>query len=492
MTVQLLLFFVAIRALAAPARAAAARALPEEHSVWERITNRFTDRYGGVEGFTSVVLEAPKEQTVPFTLLSMGGMSTAPNGMQQYLNDATVSQNDGYEWHELPKSVRRNAFQEDVPLPQFTKRWSSASTVLRIYNYNKTDAERERVYVVGGYYVRIGAQRNYNIFLNDIYYTDISISKKNATIGGLVWHLLNATDVCVEQGRSLSTCVFSPRYGHSLISFGGDFSRAGIDTQRTGINPGAQVSSYLILIGGRTSVSFVSDVWVSKDGGYTWKEQSKYSSFGGRAYHTTTAYFKKIFVFGGRAGSSAKMFNDVYRSEDVGKTWEQMTSAAPWEGRYRHMGMSVPLSKTLDSGILAVFGGYQSGTSTWFDDMWVSADDGATWCLNGKTMPFGKRSAGTIVVVPRHLPDWAPTSMPNLPPGDMNTDYHAFPPVIICGGLHPMKGRLNDCWKRHRAPVKSCVHVDVLQTEAFPWVVLIVVVVFICTAGGLLWHFYNK
>ena len=51
--------------------------------------------------------------------------------------------------------------------------------------------------------MRVGAQRNYNIFLNDIYYTDISINKENATIGGLVWHLLNATDVCVEQGRGL-------------------------------------------------------------------------------------------------------------------------------------------------------------------------------------------------------------------------------------------------------------------------------------------------
>ena len=49
---------------------------------------------------------------------------------------------------------------------------------------------------------------------------------------------------------------------------------------------------------------------------------------------------RKIFVFGGRAGSSTQMFNDVYRSEDIGKTWVKMSSAAPWDGRYRHIGLS--------------------------------------------------------------------------------------------------------------------------------------------------------
>ena len=126
---QLVLLFVAIQALTAPALAGAARALPQEHSVWERITNRFTNRYGGVEGFTSVVLEAPKEQTVPFTILSMGGMSTSANGMQQYLNDATVSQNDGYIWHELPKSIRTNAFQEDVPLVFLARHVTSSAHI---------------------------------------------------------------------------------------------------------------------------------------------------------------------------------------------------------------------------------------------------------------------------------------------------------------------------------------------------------------------------
>ena len=41
----------------------------------------------------------------------------------------------------------------------------------------------------------------------------------------------------------------------------------------------------------------------------------------------------------------------------VGKTFEKMTEAAPWEGRYRHMGLAYPLSKKMDTGILAIFGG---------------------------------------------------------------------------------------------------------------------------------------
>merc|ERR1711924_191449 len=112
---------------------------------------------------------------------------------------------------------------------------------------------------------------------------------------------------------------------------------------------------------------------------------------------------------------------------DILDTWVSehlFLSAAPWEGRYRHMGLAYPLSKTTDTGILAIFGGYQSGSSKWFDDFWISADDGKNWCMNGDKMPFGQRSAGTIIQIPRHLPDWAPSKLRELPAGDMNTDYH--------------------------------------------------------------------
>ena len=109
---------------------------------------------------------------------------------------------------------------------------------------------------------------------------------------------------------------------------------------------------------------------VTEDAGYTWKQIIQIFILGGRAYHTTTAYFKKLFVFVVGQAPLQKC-SMTHRSEDIGKTWEQMTSAAPWQGRYRHMGMSVPVSKTLDSGI-GCFWWYQSGTSKWFDDMWVS------------------------------------------------------------------------------------------------------------------------
>jgi hypothetical protein len=244
-----------------------ASAARSEHENWEKITNRFTNQYGGIEGGAGVLIEATKDQAVPFTLLSLGGMSVSATGTQKYLNDVYTSQNDGFSWSSVPKAIKKNAFHNEIPLPQFTRRWSSASTVLRIYNYNITNQAMERIYNIGGYYIQIGAKRNYNIFLNDIYYTDVSITQPNATMNGLSWYSINATDVCVEIGKSLDTCIFSPRYGHSLIAFGGDFTRTSIDHKRSNINSGAQVSSYLIVIGGRTQVSFKSDVWISKDGG---------------------------------------------------------------------------------------------------------------------------------------------------------------------------------------------------------------------------------
>ena len=114
--------------------------------------------------------------------------------------------------------------------------------------------------------------------------------------------------------------------------------------------------------------------------------------------------------------------------------------------------------------------------------------------MNGDKMPFGKRSAGAAVVIPRHLPDWAPESLPPVPAGGgkEHIEYHPFPPIILCGGLNPTKGRLNDCWRRHRAPVKTCVPTPPKDPEDFGWVVLIVVLVLMCIAGRVVWYFYNK
>ena len=103
-----------------------------------------------------------------------------------------------------------------------------------------------------------------------------------------------------------------------------------------------------------------------------------------------------------------------------------MTGGAGWEKRYRAMAVAYPLDKTFNTGIIAIIGGYQSGTSKYYSDFHISADDGVTWTVQHTNLPFGARSAGATVVVPRHTPDFWPQLLDPVP-GGTNDDESFYP-----------------------------------------------------------------
>ena len=415
-----------------------AAAYPERDS-WKKVTSSFSSGYGR-EGHNLVAVKTDNGGgMVPFTLLALGGMTIDMSGRPNYMGDTSVSRDEGRTWVTIPK----------VPGKSFTRRWSAASAVVRVYNLVNNQAY-ERIVVIGGFYSYVSnSLETKKVFLNDVWTTDLSMTDGNATLKGLAWNWTNTTDVCVEKGTSLKKCVFSERYGHSLIAFGGNMART--DVLR---GPG-QVSSYLILIGGRTRFGFRSDVWISKDGGNSWTEQSSRSRFSPRAYHSCVTYGKKIFVYGGRASSSSSIYNDVWRSSDAGKTFQRMASEAKWEKRYRAMAVAYPLDKTFNTGIIAIMGGYQSGTSTLFSDFYISADDGASWTLQHSNLPFGERSAGAACVVPRHTPDYWPQLLDPVPGGTTDDEsFYPMTPFVLCGGMSH-RNRLNDCYLRLRNVVAT-------------------------------------
>ena len=78
--------------------------------------------------------------------------------------------------------------------------------------------------------------------------------------------------------------------------------------------------------------------------------------------------------------SSSQFFNDVWRSPD-GKQWEQMTPAAPWAGRAGLSAAVLGGDLYVFAGSVnddaAVIGG--PPVREYFNDVWRSQDDGRTW-----------------------------------------------------------------------------------------------------------------
>jgi hypothetical protein len=104
--------------------------------------------------------------------------------------------------------------------------------------------------------------------------------------------------------------------------------------------------------------------------------------------------------------SSSRFFNDVWRSPD-GKSWERMTSegGAPWAGR---AGLSAAVlggdiyvfagSVNDDSSVI---GG--PPVREYFNDVWRSRDDGRTWTQMTGAAPWSKRAGAATVVKGEHM-----------------------------------------------------------------------------------------
>lgn len=134
----------------------------------------------------------------------------------------------------------------------------------------------------------------------------------------------------------------------------------------------------IFLLGGFASVKALgivdtfNDVWRSDDDGRTWQSVSAHASWSGRYQHTAAINGDDhIFVLGGIDGELARC-NDAWRSRDGGAVWEKVTPAAPWPARYEH---AVVVD---EEGTIYILGGVSTGSSK-FNDVWRSermcADD---------------------------------------------------------------------------------------------------------------------
>ena len=133
------------------------------------------------------------------------------------------------------------------------------------------------------------------------------------------------------------------------------------------------IGSTIYVIGGSDSASNpLGDVWSSQDGS-SWTQETALMSaanWGKRFAGGSISADNGIYIFGGKDATST-VANDVAFSTD-GKTWAQVTAAAGWSAREF-------MSSWYYQNRLIIAGGQSLPGTTSLNDVWSSNDGGKTW-----------------------------------------------------------------------------------------------------------------
>ena len=148
----------------------------------------------------------------------------------------------------------------------------------------------------------------------------------------------------------------------------------------------------IIIMGGWTGSARKNDVWRSDDNGASWTPMTANAEWSARNGHGGVVVPDgSIVVIGGYDGSNLK--NDVWRSTDNGASWTQMTASAGWSARFNAGG-----GVSIRNGGIILMGGY--GTSPTFkNDVWRSDDNGASWTQMTASAEWSARSGSSVVII---------------------------------------------------------------------------------------------
>lgn len=182
--------------------------------------------------------------------------------------------------------------------------------------------------------------------------------------------------------QRLVEVAFGPRHGHALLCsrngelvvLGGD--EGGIGNQE----PAPQ-----------------NDLWRSTDG-KTWAESGTMPWAPRKFLGAVIDEADRIYIAGGLGGHGSGGFNDLWISEDMGRSWRAVVLAAPWSGRYSFALVRAPGGINKGSlYLLAGFDGYAH------HDVWLGNTEGSSWEL----MRFTHRREGSYDVFEYRAP-WIP------------------------------------------------------------------------------------
>ena len=152
-----------------------------------------------------------------------------------------------------------------------------------------------------------------------------------------------------------------------------------------------------------------NDVWRSTSAGNEWVQQTAAASWASRSRTLLLASPSParperdfIFLLGGNSNRGNNIFyNDVWASSDNGASWTVITEKAPWAARWGHSGV------VTRDGVIVFFGGtvrddyftsYNDYNFAYYGDTWASFDGGYTWkeCGEGRNPNNRTEAAVTL------------------------------------------------------------------------------------------------
>lgn len=163
-----------------------------------------------------------------------------------------------------------------------------------------------------------------------------------------------------SSNRVMDTAIFGARHGHALLC------------DRT------SGQLYLLAgdsggVGGADS-AMLSDVWSSSDGS-VWVLQTASAPWSPRSFFGAILDSNRLCIAGGLSAGGSSVnggLNDVWCSQDKGKTWRAVTLAAQWTARFAFPMLQMQGSQ----GLWYILGGWDGLAQ---HDVWASADNGLTW-----------------------------------------------------------------------------------------------------------------
>jgi hypothetical protein len=149
------------------------------------------------------------------------------------------------------------------------------------------------------------------------------------------------------------------------------------------------MDGFVYVIGGRAgAMTIYGDTWRSPDG-VNWELMSNTAGWGKRCYAEVEMIGGRLVLMGGQGMRT--FHNDVWHSEDGGRTWDRVSADAPWGPRAGHHTITV-------DGVIYLFaGGQKSFNREFYPELWVSSDLGESWELRAR-LPDDMGRAGMQVV----------------------------------------------------------------------------------------------
>jgi hypothetical protein len=128
----------------------------------------------------------------------------------------------------------------------------------------------------------------------------------------------------------------------------------------------------ILLMAGATPWGFSNDIYKSFDQGKTWKSYPP--AWSAREGQSGTVLPDGSIVVSGGRRQTGGYYADVWISKDNGNSWIQQTANPRWLPRANHKVLSLT-----DGSLLLMGGQMQVNSGMYSNDVWESTDQGQTW-----------------------------------------------------------------------------------------------------------------